>query len=116
VQNLIVPKQIAPGPALLLDNRVGQADRFRRLAVFIVIEGANICRLPSAEVPVCTVAQLIAWQMKAQFATRDVCIITDLERPSHEQAQVINALSGKQLRDHRIWLVTPEIDTRPSSR
>jgi hypothetical protein len=68
----------------------------------------------SAEGPVCTVAQLIAWQMKAQFATRDVCIITDLERPSHEQAQVINALSGKQLRDHRIWLVTPEIDTRPS--
>jgi hypothetical protein len=87
-----------------------------KLAVFIVIEGANICRLPSAEVPVCTVAQLIAWQMKAQFATRDVCIITDLERPSHEQAHVINALSGKQLRDHRIWLVTPEIDTRPSSR
>lgn len=83
-----------------------------KIAVFLVIEGEKIGRAPMADAPCVPMSHLVALQNKAQHATRDIYVITDLKQPAPEQQQVIDLFASKHLRDHRIWLISPNVDTR----
>lgn len=84
-----------------------------RLAVFVVFQARDVGRLTDGEAHSYPLSHLIPLQSKPQYAKRDVYLVTDLLQPDTRQQKVLNRLSSQRLRDHRIWLISPTVDTRP---
>jgi hypothetical protein len=84
-----------------------------RLAVFVLIAARNIGRPAEGETGHYPLSRLLRLQRKTPYSNRDVYLVTDLEQPTEDQRKILDWLARRELQEHRIWLISPALDTRP---